>query len=182
VTAAGLRSATAAAPGRREVDAQVGLVIFLGATAMLFAALLLAYAILRAQAPLWPPAGAPAFPRGAAGANTLALLAATVALHRARRGTTTGARAGVLASLGLGSVFLLAQAALWRHLIALHLGPRDGLVGEIFLALSGFHALHVLAGLIALALTGGRRLRLMTLYWDFVLVVWIVVYVAVCWL
>jgi cytochrome c oxidase subunit 3 len=159
---------------RRETDAQVGLVIFLGATAMLFAALLLAYAIIRAQVPgAWPPAGTPPFPRGAAAANTIALVAASLALRRGRHW-------GPWAALGFGAAFLAAQAALWHHLVAIHLGPGAGPLGEVFFALSALHALHVLGGLIALALAGPRRLRLLTIYWDFVLVVWLVVYVAVC--
>ncbi len=165
-----MMTAPATTSRRREIDAQVGLVIFLGATAMLFAALLLAYAIVRSQAPSWPPAGAPPFPRGAAAANTLALVAASLAL---RRGS-------VRAAFGFGAAFLIAQALLWRHLVAIHLGPTAGALGEVFFALSVLHALHVLGGLVALALTGARRLRLLTIYWDFVLVLWAVVYVAVC--
>jgi len=165
-----MTTAPVTATRRREIDAQVGLVIFLGATAMLFAALLLAYAIVRSQAPSWPPAGAPPFPRGAAAANTLALVAASVAL---RRGSAR-------AAFTFGAAFLIAQALLWRHLVAIHLGPSAGALGEVFFALSVLHALHVLAGLLALSLTGARRLRLLTIYWDFVLVIWAVVYVAVC--
>jgi cytochrome c oxidase subunit 3 len=160
---------------RREIDAQVGLLIFLGATAMLFAALLLAYAIIRTQAPTWPPVGAPPFPRGAAAANTLALVAASFALRRGRP----------RAALAFGAAFLTAQALLWHHLVGVHLGPSAGAVGEVFFALSALHALHLLGGLVVLALgirraAGPARLRLHTLYWDFVLAVWIVVYVAVC--
>lgn len=162
----------AATASRREVDAQVGLVIFLGATAMLFAALLLAYAIVRAQASVWPPAGAPPFPRTAAGASTLALVAASLALRRGSAGL----------ALGMGAAFLAAQAALWHHLVAIRLGPGAGALGEVFFALSVLHAAHVLGGLVALAWAGPRRWRLLTLYWDFVLAVWLVIYLAVCWL
>ncbi|HXJ22161.1 MAG TPA: cytochrome c oxidase subunit 3 [Polyangia bacterium] len=157
---------------RRETDSAVGLLVFMGATAMLFAALLLAYAILRAQAPAWPPPGAPPFPRAAAGLNTLLLVAASLALRRWR---------AAAAALGVG--FLAGQVVLWRHLIAIGLGPAGGhaaLLGQIFLALSALHALHVAGGLVALAL-GGGKLRLIAMYWDFVLVVWVVLYAAVCW-
>jgi cytochrome c oxidase subunit 3 len=154
---------------RRQIDAQVGLTIFLGATAMLFAAMLLAYAIIRAQSPAWPPVGTPPFPRGAAAANTLALVAATFAL---RRGHTR-------AALGFGAAFLALQAALWRHLCAVRLGPSAGALGEVFFALSALHALHVLGGLVALGV-GRQRPRLHAIYWDFVLAIWVVLYVAVC--
>ncbi len=166
---------TAAAPtaGRRETDAAVGLLVFMGATTMLFAALLLAYAILRAQAIAWPPPGAPDFPRVAAGLNTLLLVAAGAALRRWR---------GAAAALAAG--FLAGQVVLWRHLVTIGLGPAGGhaaLLGQIFLALSALHALHVAAGLVALALGRGRS-RPIAMYWDFVLALWVVLYVAVCWI
>jgi cytochrome c oxidase subunit 3 len=151
----------------------VGLLVFMGATAMLFAALLLAYAILRAQAVAWPPAGAPAFPRAAAGLNTLLLVAASAALRRWR---------AAAAALSVG--FLTGQVVLWRHLVAIGLGPAGGhaaLLGQVFLALSALHALHVAAGLIALAFGRGRS-RLLAMYWDFVLALWVILYVAVCWI
>ena len=81
------------------------------------------------------------------------------------------------------------QASLWGRLVAAHLGPGTGALGDSFFALSGFHALHVLGGLVAIALllrgraapeARARRLRLATTYMDFVAVVWVVFYLAVC--
>jgi heme/copper-type cytochrome/quinol oxidase subunit 3 len=155
---------------RRQIDGLVGLAIFLGATTMLFAALLLAYAVLRAQAIAWPPPGTPPFPKLAAGAIGGLLVAACLALRAARPRI----------ALACGAAFLAAQVALWRHLVAARLGPGAGPLGDAFFALSGFHALHVAAGLVALAWTRARRPRLIALYWDFVLAVWLVVYAAVC--
>jgi cytochrome c oxidase subunit III len=165
-----------AVSARREADTAVGLLVFLGATAMLFAALLLAYGILRAQAPQWPPAGSLPLPRLAAGANTLVLAAASAALWRARRAESGGWSA---AAAVLGTGFLAGQIGLWRHMVSIGLGPRGQMPGQIFLALSALHALHVAGGLAVLAFS--RRVRLVSIYWDFVLAVWVVLYVAVCW-
>jgi len=64
-----------------------------------------------------------------------------------------------------------------------------GACAMLFFALSAFHALHVLGGLVAIALllrprasadARPRRLRLATLYMDFVAAVWLIIYVAVC--
>ena len=169
-----------------RITGAVGMAVFLGACAMLFAALLFAYAVMRSQAGAWPPPGTPPFPRGAAASNGLLLLAAGFALRRARsHGPKWAAGA-----LGLGTLFLLMQVTLWKRLVAGHLGPGTGALGDVFFALSGFHALHVLGGLVAIALLlrgqrGGpelllRRLRLATVYMDFVAVVWVVFYLAVC--
>jgi len=181
VNASGETPAAAAARG----SGAIGLAVFLGACAMLFAAMLLAYAVMRTQAAGWPPPGTPPFPRGDAAANGLLLIAAGFALRRARaRGPAWAAGA-----LGLGALFLLMQASLWGRLVATHLGPGSGALGDAFFALSIFHALHVLGGLVAIAIllrprapadARARRLRLATVYMDFVAVVWVVIYVAVC--
>ena len=162
-------------PRRREIDATVGLLIFLGATAMLFAALLLAYAVLRAQTPVWPPAGTGSLPRLLLSVNTLVLLAASVALRRRRPWP----------ALALALAFLILQIVAWGQAVSVGLRPASGAFGSVFFALSGFHALHVAGGIVALAVVLARgataeRLRLVRGYWDFVLVVWLVVYAAVC--
>jgi len=173
-----MTAATAGAVrSKRDIDASVGMLIFLATVTMLFAALLLAYAVLRAQAPAWPPAGAPPFPRAAAGGSSLVLLAAGFALRRARR---SGSLAWLRGAGALGVTFLALQVALWRHLVAGQLGPGHGPLADVFFALSGFHALHVAGGLVAIAVAGKRRLGLLITYWDFVAVIWLIVYFAVC--
>jgi cytochrome c oxidase subunit III len=169
----------------QKLNGAVGMAVFLGTCAMLFAALLFAYGVMRAQASAWPPPGTPPFPRGAAASNGLLLIAAGFALRRARtRGAIWAA-----AALGMGALFLLMQAGLWGRLVAAHLGPGSGALGDAFFALSVFHALHVLGGLVAIAVLLGRRaradarprrLRLATIYMDFVAAVWLVIYLAVC--
>ena len=173
------------ASSAQRLNGAVGMAVFLGACAMLFAALLFAYAVVRAQAVAWPPPGTPPFPRAAAASNGLLLIAAGFALRRARGHGPKWAAV----SLGLGALFLLMQAGLWGRLVAGHLGPGTGALGDVFFALSAFHALHVLGGLVAIALllrprasadARPRRLRLATLYMDFVVAVWLIIYVAVC--
>ena len=51
------------------------------------------------------------------------------------------------------------QALLWGRLVAGHLGPGTGALGDVFFALSTFHALHVLGGLVAIALLLRPRAR-----------------------
>ena len=101
----------------------------------------------------------------------------------------------LLASILLGVAFLGTQIALWQVMRARGLLPSSGVYGSVFFALTGFHALHVLGGLGALAwlaLRDRRRLRagaaplraarLAALYWDFIAVVWLLMYLAIFWL
>jgi len=181
---------------RRRATALVGMTIFLGAAAMLFAGLFFAYAVMRAQAPSWPPPGQPALPRGALGWNTLILVGASVWLHvagrAARDGRTVAAVKRAAGALVFGAIFLGAQILVWRGLVAQGSGPASGIYGSVFFAISGFHALHVGGGLVALVAfvlsarrgraAGAlpRRLQLLSAYWHFVLAVWVLFYVGAC--
>jgi cytochrome c oxidase subunit 3 len=194
-------AATALGPGRPEASASrgpatatIGMAIFLGAAAMLFAAMFFAYGVMRAQAPAWPPPGQAPLPRGALGANTLLLAAASLvlraALAAARRGNAARARTRAGAALGLGAAFLVAQIVVWRALVLGGAGPTSGIYGSVFFAISGLHALHVFGGLLALAVVLARgassvarterRLALAALYWDFVLAVWLLFFFGAC--
>ncbi|HVZ74663.1 MAG TPA: cytochrome c oxidase subunit 3 [Polyangia bacterium] len=169
---------------RKNATAVVGLTIFLGTLAMLFAGLFFAYGVMRAQAPAWPPPGLPALPRGALAANTLVLVGASLALRRARR--AENARAWAFGALSLGAAFLVAQALVWRSLVLAGGGPSSGIYGSVFFAISGLHALHVVGGVVALAAVAAprapdaRRLALCARYWDFVLVVWLIFFFVAC--
>jgi len=181
----------------REVDSLVGMAIFLAAWAMLFAALFLAYGVVRVQAAEWPPFGAPRLPRGAPALNSLLLVASGLFLRRGlvrarRRGDQRLPGTALLASIVLGVAFLGAQVALWQVMRARGLLPSSGVYGSVFFALTGFHALHVLGGLIALAwlavrdqlrpASSLRAARLAALYWDFIAGVWLLMYLAIFWL
>jgi len=171
-----------------EVDALIGMTILLGAWVMLFAALFFAYSVLRAQASEWPPFGAPRLPRGLPALNTLLLVASSLTLRRglgrARRGDPRALRRALGATMVLGAGFLAAQIALWHSLIGRDLWPSSGVYGSVFFAFTGFHALHVLGGLVVLAVlamrkAGARAARLAALYWDFVAVIWVLMYLSI---
>jgi cytochrome c oxidase subunit III len=175
--------------------------IFLGAWVMLFAALFFAYGVVRVQAGEWPPFGAPRLPRAVPAINTLLLLASGLVMRRGlararRRGDARPLRSALLGGIVLGAGFLGAQAALWRIMYLRGLLPSSGVYGSVFFAFTGFHALHVLGGLIALAVVavgtaqvtarrpGGprspwRAVRLALLYWDFMSVVWLLMYLTI---
>jgi cytochrome c oxidase subunit 3 len=185
-----------------DADALIGMTILLGAWVMLFAALFFAYGVVRVQAAEWPPFGAPRLPRALPALNTLLLAASSLALRRGLSRAQRGDRRALLRSLGatmiLGAGFLAAQIALWRALVARDLLPSSGVYGSVVFAFTGFHALHVLGGLIVLAALAiqamlaargrgdarapVRAVRLAALYWDFVAVIWVLMYLSIFWL
>jgi cytochrome c oxidase subunit III len=179
-------------PPRDDVTAWLGMVIFLGSWAMMFAALFFAYGLVRAHARAWPPFDQPTLPLLVPALNTVVIglsSAALVAAVRALRARRRLAPARWLAlAAALGGVFLVMQTLVWARLLALGLVPSGGPFPSVFYALTTFHALHVLVGLVALVwlasraaahATSNRSLRLWSMYWHFVGAVWVVLYVTV---
>jgi len=160
--------------------------IFLGSDAMGFGGLLLAYAVLRARAAAWPEP-ALRFDRPLAAALTALLLASsatmTAAATAARAGRST-ARRWLLATAALGAAFVAGQAIEFSALAgAHHLGLATDQAASIFYVLTGFHGLHVAVG-VAMLLACARRpagepVEVATLYWQFVDLVWIVIFTVV---
>jgi cytochrome c oxidase subunit 3/cytochrome o ubiquinol oxidase subunit 3 len=127
---------------------------------------------------------------------TICLLASSVTIMLAERALRQGY--GVLfrgwwfLTICLGGAFLYATALEWSRLIVTHhLTISTNLFGTTFYSLVGFHALHVTVGLLLLTLVlilsvcgyvtqaQSERVDVLSLYWHFVDVVWIVVFLVV---
>ena len=184
------------APDESRRTSFVGMVMALASWTMLFVALFFSYAVLRLNAATWPPDGLAPLPKALPFLNTLVLLASSVFLHRGTRPeseeTPGTLRRALLGTMALGGLFLALQLAVWIPLWQRGFRiDNTGTYGSIFYGLTVFHALHVLAGLLALALllpgafsgrhTSGRSsaVRLSAMFWHFVDVVWVVMFVAV---
>jgi len=173
----------------------VGMVMALASWSMMFGSLFFAYAVLRLKAGTWPPDGVAPLPRLLPFLNTLVLLASSAVLARGlspASETRKGALLSALkATLALGSFFLVLQLAVWVPLWRSGFRIDSGVYGSIFYGLTVFHALHVLAGLVALVVLvpgarAGRlrsgaqsRVRTSAMFWHFVDAVWVVMFVAV---
>ncbi len=189
--------AAARFPSREESrrTSFVGMVMALASWSMMFGSLFFAYAILRLRAGTWPPDGVAPLPRLLPFVNTLVLLASSAVLARGLRPASETRKGALLsalkATLVLGSLFLVLQLAVWVPLWRSGFRIDSGIYGSIFYGLTVFHALHVLAGLVALLVLvpgarSGRlrsgaqsRVRVSAMFWHFVDAVWVVMFVAV---
>ena len=127
---------------------------------------------------------------------TICLLTSSLTIHVAVKLLRTGrvfsfGLSWFLTAL-LGAVFLAATLREWRHLIYDDgLTIQTNLFGTTYYSLVGLHAFHVTVGLLALvtilALTlrgdvgiqHAERAAVLSMYWHFVDVVWVVVFVVV---
>ncbi|MBM3216220.1 heme-copper oxidase subunit III [Candidatus Poribacteria bacterium] len=178
------------------IDKRVfGLVVALGAESMLFAGLTSAHLILRGSVEGWPPADQPRLPIEMTALATLALLASGVTVWRATVCAREGSTPRLLRWLGLttllGVAFLSIQGVEWIRLIAQGLTLRSSLYGALFYAVIGFHALHVVVGVLALAYLLSRSgtgryssgepipVVLGAVYWCYVVGLWPLLYALV---
>lgn len=180
---------------REEFTASLGMVVFLASWAMMFSALFFAYGFIRSRAVVWPPPGVPVLPVALPALNTVILFVSSLTFMRGlsllRRGDRHGLSVWVGVTIALGAVFLGLQLHLWTslHRAGLHI-TTGGIYGSAFYSLTVFHAIHVAVGLLVLlwvlvqSLRGRYtehkyvNVRLCTMFWHFVDVVWILMFVT----
>jgi heme/copper-type cytochrome/quinol oxidase subunit 3 len=167
---------------------KLGMWVFLASEIMFFGGLIGAYIVLRMSHPSWPGTeGHLSVPIGTI--NTLILICSSttivLSLAAQHRGDTAAVRGWLLATILLGSSFLGIKAFEYGAKFAHHILPSTNVFWSCYFTLTGFHALHVLGGVLfnlyILALTfnaprwqdGHRRLEFAGLYWHFVDIVWI---------
>jgi cytochrome c oxidase subunit I+III len=166
----------------------LGMVFFLISETFLFGSLFWTYYYLRAKSAQWPPAGV-SLDSQLAYVNTALLLTSSLAIWWAgrtiRKGGVRGLAAGLAVAIGLGIAFLGITGYEWSHET---FRPWTQAYGSIFYTLTGFHALHVLAGVLLLLSLLGRTLRgrfsdrkylaveVGSLYWHFVDFIWLIVF------
>src|SRR5215475_4831260 len=127
---------------------------------------------------------------------TICLLSSSFTIHYAGKFLERGRQRTFLglwlATLALGGLFLFGTAQEWHRLIYEHgLTISTNLFGTTYYSLVGLHAFHVTAGLVMIAIVSilaavGRfgfsqitRVEVMSMYWHFVDVVWVVVFTVV---
>jgi cytochrome c oxidase subunit 3/cytochrome o ubiquinol oxidase subunit 3 len=127
---------------------------------------------------------------------TICLLSSSLTIHFAGKFLEGGRRAAFLSSwfatIGLGGLFMFGTAQEWHRLIYEHgLTISTNLFGTTYYSLVGLHAFHVTAGLVMLSIVllfglAGKvdrdqtgRIGVLSLYWHFVDVVWVVVFTVV---
>jgi len=127
---------------------------------------------------------------------TICLLSSSLTIHFAVRSLRSGRVVSFglwwLLTIALGLIFLLGTFREWRHLIYDEgLTIQTNLFGTTYYSLVGLHAFHVTVGLLALLIVlvftfrgdvgkqHAERTEVLSMYWHFVDVVWVVVFIVV---
>jgi len=165
-----------------------GMWMLIATEAALFGYLIFSYLYLFSQGGgKWPPDGLPKM--GPALFNTAVLLTSSVFVvlceHAVKRERRRLAVFWMSIAIVLGALFVGVQLKEWHD----HpYGPASHLYGSLYFTITGFHMLHVMAGLIVLAVLltwtalgffDDRRHTVLTIggmYWHFVDIVWLLIF------
>jgi cytochrome c oxidase subunit 3 len=175
------------APARQEQRLPllvVGIVLFLGSELMFFASLFGMYFTLRARNPGFVPHDIKVDAIRLLFTSILVASSGTMqmAVHRIRQGNAASMRRWIWLTLVMGAVFLGGQAHEWA---GLPFKISTDAYGSAFYAMTGFHGLHVFAGLTIMLVVLGRAaagayseqehagIEVAAYYWHFVDIVWI---------
>ncbi|MHC4992230.1 MAG: cytochrome c oxidase subunit 3 [Planctomycetota bacterium] len=184
-------------PHQRFQAGRFGMALFLASLAMLFAASVISFIVIRLSADDWPQE-LPPLP-ATLWASTLLLIASSVtmqwALVAARSESPPALRLGLGLTLTLVAAFLVLQGiSWWEWLVALRGSPvpadsmRYALSG--FYVLTGVHAAHVIGGLVPMVIVTSRAWRgryssrrysgvqYCTMYWHFLDGVWLALFLT----
>jgi cytochrome c oxidase subunit 3 len=174
-------------PGRGVINvdpAKVGLLSFIAVATSLFALFLSAY-LMRMQLGDWRPVDEP----NLLWLNTVVLVLASVAFQStrsaARRGQPLTVKIGLLVGGACTVLFLFGQLMAWQQLNASGFFMTGNPANSFFYLLTALHGLHLLGGMWVWGRTTLRMLtgadaesvrlsvELCTVYWHYLLLVWI---------
>ena len=182
-------------PDTGVTNQKLGMWLFLASEIMLFGSLFSSYALLRSGAMAWPDQSSIVNVRLAA-INTLVLIASSVTIVRSgaalRSGNVSRFRAFLATTALLGIVFLAIKSIEYRGELAEGLRPSANNFVGLYFVMTFLHALHVSGGvLVNLFLWGPGmamnrhdaprflgRVEAATLYWNFIDVIWILMFVV----
>ncbi len=166
----------------------IALTTFLAVATSFFALMLSAYA-LRMELGDWVPLNEPQL----LWTNTALLILASLAFQWTRNGAVQGIasrlKPGLLATGALTASFVVGQLIVWQQLQSGGQGLTVNPSNAFFYLLTGAHGVHILGGMYVWAratwkvmsgrAAGGqirRSVELCTIYWHFLLVVWLILF------
>ena len=163
---------------------KIGLFVFLPVVAVLFGLIAVAN-VMRMKFGDWTPLTDPQMLWVNTGVLALSSLALQWASMSARRQSIKGLKIGFFIGGVLAVAFLVGQIMVWRHLIDSGYVVLGNSANGFFYMITAIHGLHILGGLWAWGRSAFRisqgveiqdlrlGVELCTLYWHFLLLIWL---------
>ena len=170
-----------------EIKASVAMIATLVSFGMLFASLMMGFAMFRFTAPVWPPEGMARPSLLLPTLSTITIFLSSIFYIWFEK---THNRNGLILTIVLGFSFMLIQSMFWHQLKSQGIFVSSGLFASIVYAFTWIHAAHIVAGLgllIWLLTTGlnemnaKSQIRIANVgkFWHFLGIVWLIMFVTI---
>ncbi len=175
---------------RSEIQHGLGMTMVLISGTMLFATLLMGYAVYRTSATMWPPPGTLPVSLGFPVLSTLTIILSSYFMRKVRMEIkdTKKAKMNLDTTLVLGFLFMGLQTLFWNELKTSGLLVNSGIFSSILYGFTWIHAAHVVMGLLSLIWlrfvlrSETRNLEVKVLnvekFWHFLGVIWFIMFLT----
>ena len=171
-----------------EIISSVAMTVTLVSFAMLFASLMMGFAMYRFTTPTWPPAGIIRPNLFLPGLSTLFIFLSSLSYIWFQKNISN--KKGLYLTLILGIGFLVSQTFFWHDLKTHGILVSSGLFASIIYAFTWVHAAHIVAalGLLVWLILGAIneinaksliRVSNVGKFWHFLGIVWLVMFVSI---
>lgn len=167
-----------------ELPGELMMWVLIASEILVFGAALLAFLSVRVGDPARYMADQALLNQTAGAINTIVLvtsgLCAALAVRVREAGRRRAARLWLLAAGSLGAVFLIVKAFEYGSKAALGIGIETSPFFTFYYLITGFHAVHVIAGMAVLALVSWRdsvrNMETAVAFWHMVDLVWVLLF------
>jgi cytochrome c oxidase subunit 3 len=172
----------------QEIISSVGMIVTLISFAMLFATLMMGFAMFRFTSPSWPPAGMTRPSLFLPTLSTICIFLSSLSYMWFEKNITN--KKGLIVTIILGFGFMVMQSLLWNYLKNQGIFVSSGIYPSIIYAFTWIHAAHIIValGLLIWLLTSSlkeintkARLHVLNVgkFWHFLGIVWFIMFMTI---
>lgn len=172
----------------KEVISSIAMIVTLISFAMLFATLMMAFALFRFTAPVWPPAGMSKPALLLPGLSTFFIFLSSLSYMWFEKNIANKKPLILTIILGLG--FMTCQSLFWHQLKSVGILASSGIFPSIIYTFTWIHAAHIVVALgllfwlLFFAFTENdtkAQLRVSSVgkFWHFLGIVWLIMFVTI---
>ncbi len=174
-----------------KIISSVAMSVTLVSFGMLFLTLMMAFALYRFTAPIWPPAGMDRPPLIIPSISTFLIALSSYLFIKFQKNIDKGItdKRNLLFVLILGIGFMISQFMFWNDLKSHGIYASSGIFPSIIYSFTWIHAAHIVAGLGLLAWLFGSlnnpdkmtavKVSSIGKFWHFLGIVWLIMFVTI---
>lgn len=174
-----------------KIISSIAMIVTLVSFGMLFLTLMMAFALYRFTAPVWPPAGMvrPDLLLPAVSTLLIALSSAFYIYFEKNIYLGRADKRSLACTTVLGIAFMISQFLFWNHLKTQGIFASSGIFPSIIYAFTWIHAAHIVAGLGLLMWLYGTlntpdsmtavKVSNIGKFWHFLGIVWLIMFVTI---